>query len=378
MTRHTQFFILFGLGFLLGFLSYWLGSIAFFPETENSAGPFRILASSRTLRDCNQIQNITNKDNINIYCTIITRKEDHGVRYKVKSIVQVRTDDKKNAIISVKNKIKNKTEHITEADYCTGCIEQTTVNLNNISDLSEVSNTLINAISAVLQQEEDTIEEAVDDAYSIHKDKKKLEEKIANCEISKKSTINYTRKITPEEKIECRRDQLADMENDETRTRFFHSKVKRDLWYLASQGDPLDKSFFLSDYMAELNNPSFFNHDYFSVRSAIDTIEKYNDLRLTMHELGDNKLAALNSVSNQLPLYFYTNENTASGRQDRLFLESAWNRNFKERPFPSYYSLSRHSRANKKNRSNTTNTKGISAAQFRSIVNSPEFKRLYR
>jgi hypothetical protein len=386
MVRRVQSFILFFLGILLGAFCYWLASISFFSRVESSTKNFRIIASSNEvddqLRDCSQIKNITNKDNIDIYCSFNTQKRDHGVKYRVKSVVRITKDNtSKNAVISITNKIKDKTDHITEADYC-DCETKTTVDLANIEGLEEVSQVLINQATNALQKEGDRIEDAVEDAYDLHQKKERLESRIAKCEISDKSTVNDIKEIEPEEKINCRAKQLENIEDKEERAKFFHSDVKPDLWYLASQEEPLDSSLFLSDYMRELNNPSlFFDQDYFSVRSAIDTIQKYNDLRLFMHDLGDYKLAALNNISMQLPFYFYTTDNPA-GRQDRLLLERAWNRNFQERPFPAYYSLASRSTSRRSSsradRPTNRSSNGISAQQFRTIVNSPEFQRLYR
>ena len=170
--------------------------------------------------------------------------------------------------------------------------------------------------------------------------------------------------------------QLKDIENDKTRTQYFHSRVKKDLWDWVSREDPLENAFFRSDYMRALNNHTLFNHNYFSVRSSIETAEKYNDLQLFMRDLGSQKKAALNNFSSQLPVYFYTDHNTSTGRQDRLFLETAWNKNFNETPFPSYYSL--NNTTSDPNHNSNPHNRGMSAQQFRSIVNSPEFQKLYQ
>ena len=383
MMGRVQSFILFFLGLLLGAFCYWLASVSFFSRVENSSKKFRIIASSGStnsnLEDCSQINNITDKENIDIYCSFDTKKKDRGVTYRVRSIVNMKTNTSKpnEVAVSLTKTIKDKEDHVTEVDYC-DCETKTTVDLTNVSDLKEVSQVLMNQAANALQREDVRIEDAVDEAYDLHKKKEELESRITKCEISEKSTVNYIKEIEPEEKINCRTKQLTDIEDKKERAKFFHSDVKKDLWYLASQEEPLDNSFFLSDYMRELNNPSlFFDQDYFSVRSAIDTVQKYSELRLFMHKLGDYKLAALNNISMQLPLYFHTADNSA-GRQDRLFLETAWNRNFQERPFPSYYSLSSRPTSNNRSGRSTTRSNSISAQQFRAIVNSPEFQKLYR
>ena len=379
MIKKYQSFILFTLGLLFGILFYWLAGMAFSNRAENKADKNqRIIASyslSTIARKCPQLKTINDKENINIYCSFSTRKQDKGVTYKVRTKITIKTDPKtKKAVISVNSALRDQTEHITEADHCGDCSESAIIDVVSIDELTEVSNALSTGLSNILSQEEDRIEEAVEDAFDTYNKKAELKQKIANCEVSKRSTISYKRKITPEEKIECRKEQLGDITNPKDRTRFFHSKVKRDLWQLASQEDPLERSFFLSDYMQELNRPDFFTHDYFSVRSALDTVEKYSELRRHLDELGDNKLSALNNIKSQLPVYFYTNDKTATGRQDRRFLESAWNKNFSESPFPSYYSVSSsNGRSQRRTRGN-----GISANQFRAIVNSQEFKRLYQ
>ncbi len=387
MMRRAQSVILFFLGLLLGAFCYWLASISFFSRVESPSKNFRIIASSERinsqLRDCSQIENITDKNNIDIYCSFDTRKEDRGVDYKVRSVINIKTNtsDPNKVAVSVTNTIKDKEEHITQADYCGDCSgARTTVDLTNIEDLEAVSQALKTQVINTLNREDDRIEDAVDEAYDLHKKKEELESRIAKCEISEKSTVNSIKEIEPEEKINCRAKQLKNIEDKKERAKFFHSDVKPDLWYLVSQDEPLDRSLFFSDYMRELSNPSlFFDRDLFSVRSAIDTAQKYNDLRLFMHELGDYKLSALNTISMQLPLYFHTADNSF-GRQDRLLLERAWNRNFQERPFPSYYSLSaRPTNRRRSGRPTPRNSNGgISAQQFRAIVNSPEFQKLYR
>ena len=380
----VQSFILFFLGLLLGAFCYWLASLSFFSRVENSHENFRIIASKRTdnrLDNCSQIANITSKDNIDIYCSFDTQRKDRGVEYKDRSTITINRDSKSNkAVIYLKKKIKDSEDgenHITEAASAPcDCEIQTTVDLTDIKTLEDVQKALKTGISNALNEGDDRIDEVVDKAHDLHKKKKKLKKRIAKCEIGKESTVNSIKEIEAEEKIRCRTKQLADIKDSKKRTRFFHSDVKKDLWYLASKDKPLDKSFFLSDYMRDLNNPRLFDYDYFSVRSAIDTIHKYNDLRLFMHELGDYKLAALNNISMQLPFYFQTNDNLA-GRQDRSLLETAWNKNFKERPFPAYYSLFSH--PIKRRRSKVTNRReGLSPQQFRAIVNSPEFQKLYR
>ena len=378
--KKIQSFILFILGLLTGVLFYWLASVTLFAESGKSALSSRMVASSdarSSLKDCEQIQTITDKENIDIYCSFVTRKTDKGIKYKVRSTVAIKTDEQsKKAVISVSNALKDKSEHITEADYCGGedCIGTVTVDVENITDLNQVSQALKNKVSNILNKEDDRIESAVEDAYDSYKEKQEVKNRIADCEISPKSEVDDIVKISPEEKIKCRKDQLADIENSEDRTKFFHSTVKKDLWHLVRQDKPLDYSVFLSDYMRELDSPDFFDYDYFSVHSSIDTVQKYNELRLFMHELGSDKLAALNAITAQMPFYFYTH-NTVTGRQDRQLLEQSWNANFKERPFPSYYSLT--VKPKKATDQTAHNRGGLSAQQFKAIVNSPSFKKLY-
>ena len=225
----------------------------------------------------------------------------------------------------------------------------------------------------MLDAEGENIEAALDESYKLEIQKKELEDKIANCEVGKQSTIIYTRRITPEEKIECRRNQAANIEDAKARTDFFNKTIKPDLWHLVAQDRPLDKSVFSSPYMQELKSPDFFSHEYWSVHSAIDTIEKYNDLRTFTDQLeGNHKQSALNLISAQLPMYFYTNNDKPTGKQDRILLESAWNKNFTNNPFPAYYSLSQSTPPVRQSGNS------ISPAQFRAIVNSPDFQRLYQ
>ncbi|MDE0119583.1 MAG: hypothetical protein OXM55_06200 [Bdellovibrionales bacterium] len=381
MTKKVPFLILFTLGLLSGVLLYWLINISLISRAEQADNTFRIIASPQS-KGCQQLTNITDKTNIDIRCRIERKKSHNGVRYKVRSTIRVKTDETGKALISLENTLRQHNRkkkidpnYITEADYCsTNCIKPVTVEIQDIKTLEQVSQTLKNKIADILEVEDINIEEALDESYELEERKKHLEDKIANCKISKESTITYIRKIKPEEKVECRRDQLANIEDAKARTTFFNETVKPDLWYLATQERPLDKSFFLSPQMQELKRPDFFSYEYWSVRSAIDTIEKYNDLRSFIKQLeGDNKLAALNSISTQLPIYFYTRNDMPSGRQDRIFLESAWNKNFTERPFPTYYSLSQPTQTKQDSRNNS-----MSAAQFRAIVNSPAFRNLYK
>lgn len=379
----TQSFILFFCGILLGVLCYWLASISFLSNIGNSSN-FRIIASSsnKSLEDCNQIKKITDKGKIDIYCSLETTKTKHGKSYKLKSAVNIKTneDDPNKVVISVESRPTEGEDYITEATtLCTNCGSSTSVDVGNLSDLEQVSDTLITKASNALNREKDRIDEALDEAYNVHQEKLALQERIDKCEISEESTIDNIKNTKPEEKIKCRVTELEKIENNKLRAEHFHDKVKKDLWYLASQDKPLPRSFFLSDYMQELNSDKLFDVHHFSVRSAIDTVQKYNDLRLFMNELGAGKLAALNSIAAQMPFYFYTNDNTEAGRQDRRLLQESWNEHFPERPFPTYYSLS----VNPRNQAGHTtsqrkNSNGISAEQFRNVVNSPEFKKLYQ
>ena len=372
IDNNTSFLILFVLGLLTGLTLYWLVDISTELRAENPSTSFRVLASRSPDSDCSQIKDISSKENLDIYCSITTTEQDRGVSYRVRSTIEVKKDPKKNkAIISVVSKIRDKKQHLTEADYCDNCVQQRTVALDELDNINDLSQVVQIQIENALNQSRDHIEEAVDTAYEQHQEKKKLRAQIARCEISPKSTLDDTIEITAVEKIKCRKKQISHISNSRERTRFFHSTVKKDLWYLAQQDQPLDSDFFLSNHIQELNSPDLFNHDYFSVRSAIDTVTKYNDLRLFMHELGDHKIKALDSISNQLPYYFHTNDNHY-GREDRRYLESAWNKNFPERAFPEYYSLTASN-----TKKEYSHQRGMSAQQFRAIVNSPEFQRLY-
>lgn len=381
----TQSVILFFSGIVLGILGYWLASISFLSNIGNSSTN-RIIASSakKNIEDCSQIKNITDKSNIDIYCSLETTETNHGVQYKLRSTVNIKTtdDDPQKAAIVVKSQAKEGEAHITEATHsdCTEC-GTVSVDLSNISDLAEVSKALRSQASNALNRERDRIDEELDEAYDVHRKKLALQKRIDNCEISEESTIDNVKDIKPEEKVKCRVTELEKIEDSKLRAERFHDKVKKELWYLASQDQPLPRSFFFSDHMRELNSDKLFDVHYFSVRSAIDTVQKYNDLRLFMNELGAGKLAALNGIAAQMPFYFYTNDSTEAGRQDRRLLEESWNEHFPERPFPTYYSLS----VNPRNQARPQTTavrrssgSGISAQQFRSIVNSPEFKKLYQ
>lgn len=384
----TQSVILFFSGILLGILCYWLASISFLSKTGNSSdNHFRIIAASshKNIDDCSQIKNITDKSNIDIYCSLETTETNHGVQYKLRSTVNIKTteDDPQKAAIVVKSQAKEGEAHITEAAHsdCTEC-ETVSVDLSNISDLAEISKALRSQASNALNRERDRIDEELDEAYDVHRKKQALQKRIDNCEISEESTIDNVKDIKPEEKVKCRVTELEKIEDSELRAEYFHDKVKKELWYLASQDQPLPRTFFFSDHMRELNSDKLFDVHLFSVRSAIDTLQKYNDLRLFMKELGAGKVAALNGIAAQIPFYFYTNDSTEAGRQDRRLLESAWNEHFPERPFPTYYSLSVNHRSPSGPTTATTQTQrrsgGLSADQFRAIVNSPEFKKLYQ
>ena len=374
MSNRAPFVILFVLGLLSGVLLYWLASISLNLRAESYEPSLRVIASSSPVSDCRQIKQIKDKKDIDIYCSFSARKQDRGVSYRVRSTVKIKTDKKNNqAVISVFSRIRDKTAHLTEADYCGDCTEQRTVDLSDLDNLDALSEIIQSRVNSAVQESTDKVETAVDEAYKRHIEKQKLKARIARCEISPKSTIDDIETIQPDEKIKCRKEQMADIANGRKRTQFFHSTVKKDLWYLAQQDKPLNRDFFLSDYMQELNNPDFFNHDYFSVRSAIDTMAKYNDMRLFMDEIGDNKTKALNSLSAQLPYYFHT-DNTSYGREDRRHLEVAWNKNFPEKPFPAYYSLTEGPSKELAGGKRT----GMSAQQFRNIVNSPDFQKLYQ
>lgn len=388
MVKKHQSFILFASGLLLGALLYGLLNYFSFSArtaytTDKNSRNIANITWTRIQNHCPQLRDLT-QDNINaissngLFCTINTSKEDHGVRYKVRSQIKVTkgTGNNQNKLhISVTSSIKEKTEHITEAEYCSGCSETAVVTIDD--DVTNISQVLNNNILSILTIEEDRIEEAIEEAYEDYQDKQELEEKIAQCKVSPRSTsVRRPREISGEELIECRKDQIDDITNARDRTLFFHSTIKPDLWSLAQEEDPLERSFFLSDYMRELNSPSVFTHDYFSIRSAMDTIEKYSDLRRHISELGGAQSSiALNNIRANLPLYFYTNENTHAGRQDRRFLESAWNKNFSEQPFPTYYSIS--SRQNNSSRRRSNNAR-MSANQFRAIVDSNDFRKLYQ
>lgn len=381
--RKTQSFILFSLGLLLGAFCYWLASISFFSRVENTNSGFRIIASSKDvsekLDNCPQLENITDKDNIEIYCSFDTQKKDHGVKYRVRSIVNVKKDTNSGkVVISVGKKIKNKKDHIkdhiTEAGHC-DCETQATVDLTNIHTLENIKRALKTQILNTLNKADDRIDETVEEAYDLHQKKEELKRRIAKCEISKQSTVYSIQEIEVEEKVKCRTKQLADIKNSKERTRFFHSDVKKDLWYLAAQDEAEKRS--LSQYIRELNDPILFDHNYFSVKSAIDIIDKYHNLRLVMRKLGNNKIAALHHILAQNPFYFHTDDNQF-GRQDHEFLKKAWSKNFKEVPFPAYYSLSSHPSIRRTRINKRSN--GISSArrQLKAIVNSPEFQKLYR
>ena len=135
---------------------------------------------SDNLNKCDQIKNIQNTDNINIRCSFETRKRDHGVGYKVRSTVTIKkSKDSKTAIVKVQNRLRDQTDHITEASYCEGdCVEQFTVNLRDLTDLQAVSQALSNQIAHVLEQENNDIENAVNQAYSLLQKKKILRERI--------------------------------------------------------------------------------------------------------------------------------------------------------------------------------------------------------
>ena len=385
----AQSFILFFCGILLGALGYWLASISFLSNIDDSSTN-RIIASAekKSIEDCRQIKKITDKGNIDIYCSLETTKTKHGASYKLKSAVNIKTneDDPDKVVISVESRPTEGEDYITEAtSLCTDCGSSTSVDVSNLADLEQVSDALTTQALNVLNREKDRVEEAVDEAYKRHQEKEALQKRIDNCEVSEESTIDNVKDIKPEEKVKCRVTELEKIEDSKLRAEHFHDKVKKELWYLASQDQPLQRSFFLSDYMRELNSGALFDQHVFSVRSAIDTVQKYNDLRLFMNELGAGKVAALNGIAAQMPFYFYTNDGTEVGRQDRRLLETAWNEHFPERPFPTYYSLSVNPRnqagsptANRRNSGSGSSGSGITAQQFRNIVNSPGFKKLYQ
>ena len=380
----TQSFILFFCGILLGALCYWLASISFLSNIGSSFTN-RIIASSeqKSIDDCDQIKKITDKENINIYCSLETTKTKHGTSYKLKSAVNIKTneDDPNKVVISVNSRPTEGEDYITEATtLCTDCGSSTSVDVGNLADLEQVSDALTTQALNVLNREKDRVEEAVDEAYKRHKEKKALQKRIDNCEVSEESTIDDVKDIKPEEKVKCRVTELEKIEDSKLRAERFHDKVKKELWYLVSQDQPLSRSFFLSDYMRELNSGKLFDQHVFSVRSSIDTVQKYNDLRLFMQELGAGKLAALNGIAAQMPFYFYTNDSMEVGRQDRRLLEESWNEHFPERPFPTYYSLSVNPRNQARQQTTAvrrSSGSGISAQQFRNIVNSPAFRKLY-
>ena len=106
MARKIPSFTLFALGFLSGILLYWLIDISLISRAENATHVFRIVASS-SIHNCDQILKIENSSNINIRCKVETEKQHRGVKYKVRSTVQVQKDDTGNtATVTIENKLK--------------------------------------------------------------------------------------------------------------------------------------------------------------------------------------------------------------------------------------------------------------------------------
>ena len=314
-------------------LLYWAVGWVFFLK-KGDLEEIRMLANISSFEDslqdqCGEIGVESGQDK---FCSFETKKRVKGQSVTVKSTIRLweKDDSDKEVGVRIVHRIKGGPDSLTEAGFCgtDRCSKVHSADIENISD----------TISEILALADEEIDEELNNTYETA-EQEEIDERIANCEIGKESTVSDIIEISTEERRECKIDKVIDKlakAEPVQRTNMFHYELKELIWQMVSQ-DSVRQNFFLEEYKKKLSIPSLFgDNQIFSVQSAMDLMSRYNDFRLFTEQMEAQKKSFTNQMFHLLPGYFSMNTDNKFGRQDKEFMREAWMRNFLKYDFPDF------------------------------------------
>ena len=218
-----------------------------------------------------ELKAILDGERISFICSVSLQQKHKGVSYSLKTRFKVSKEGDKIKIKEISGALRDKKEHVTEARLCGDCISDKELKDSAAQDITELMKEVLAIAEDIYDEAQDSVENAYKEYNQKDKEKRLAEIKERRCEGAwNKETESFELFSSTEDKLHCRLNQLANLNNPLETESFYHNKLKKELWKLALSEE--DQYLLEDDLLDQFTDPYRYS---LSVRSSTGLLKNY-------------------------------------------------------------------------------------------------------
>ena len=217
-----------------------------------------------------ELEAILNEERKSFICSVSLQKKHKGVSYSLKTRFKVSREEDKIKIKEISGKLTDKKDHITEAQFCGDCAPDKELEDSAAQDITELMKEVLNVAEDIYDKAQNSVEEAYKDYNQKDRERRLARIKESKCEGAWSAEAESFEEFTEtEDKLNCRLNQMSNLNSLLETENFYHNKLKKELWQMALSED----KYLLEDGLLDQFKDPYSNS--LSVRSSIGLLDNY-------------------------------------------------------------------------------------------------------
>ena len=218
-----------------------------------------------------ELKDILKGERKSFICAVDLQQRHKGVSYRLKTRFKVSKEENKIKIKEISGQLRNKKEHITEAQFCGDCSPDKELADSATEDINELMKEVLNVAEKLYDKAQDSVEEAYEEFNKKDKEKRLARIKERKCEGAwNNKTESFEEFIDKEDKLNCRLKQFSNLDEALEVESFYHNKLKKELWQTALSEE--DRYLLKDGLLDQFKDPY---RNSLSVRSSAGLLENY-------------------------------------------------------------------------------------------------------
>ena len=204
-------------------------------------------------------------------CSVSLKKKHKGVSYSLKTRFKVSKEENKIKIKEISGVLRDKKEHITEADFCGDCTVDKELEDSATEDITELMKEVLTVAESLYDKAQDSVETAYREYNQKDREKRLAQIKERRCEGSwNEKTESFEDFTEAGDKLKCRLSQIGNLTSPLEVEGFYHDYLKKELWHLALSKE--DSYLLEEDLLNQFKDPYRYS---LSVRASSGLLENY-------------------------------------------------------------------------------------------------------
>ena len=218
-------------------------------------------------KDCKKfLKELTEGKRSSFICNVKVNQRQKGASYLLRTRVKViKNTGAEGFTIEGKGQMSNKSQSLTEADFCNDCVKTDSVTENNLEDIMKQ---VLEMAETVYFEAKDSVQKAQKEYNKKDRAKRMASLKEQRCEGRWDEDSEKFKKFDIEEKLQCKMEKLSSKGLPLEVESFYHRELKNELWKTALS----EEDYILEDLLDKFNDPYRYT---FSVRASTGLIKNY-------------------------------------------------------------------------------------------------------